>query len=83
MVGISVRTSNLHGQAAKDIPALWAKFQAEKPLHDLSNKASEEVVCSYTEYESDHNAPYTVVLGFKVKDFEGIHFNIKDVVSFL
>ena len=72
MIGISVRTTNMHGQAAQDIPALCAKFQEEHDLHGSEKKISDEVICAYTDYEGDHNTPYTVVLGYKVNDFNEI-----------
>lgn len=72
VIGLSVRTSNGNGQAAKDIPALWERFFAEGIASRITNKLSEEIYCLYTDYEKDHTKPYTTVLGYKVKDLDAI-----------
>lgn len=38
----------------------------------VSNKISEEIFCIYTEYEGDHNKPYTTLLGCKVSSLENV-----------
>ncbi|AFM04163.1 hypothetical protein Fleli_1764 [Bernardetia litoralis DSM 6794] len=72
VVGISIRTTNKNQQAAKDIPALWERFISESITEKIPNKISDDVYCIYTEYESDHTQPYTVILGCKVKSLEDI-----------
>lgn len=72
IIGIDVRTSNQNGQAGQDIPNLWQKFMSENIAGKISNKISEEVFCIYTEYEGDHNKPYTTLLGCKVDSLENI-----------
>ena len=63
ITGISTRTSNLPGRAEKEIPALWARFQAEGVMQLLENRDGDSVYCVYTGYESDHRGEYDVVLG--------------------
>lgn len=70
IIGISVKTSNLNGQSAKDIPALWEKFMSEQLVDKIPNKLSEEFYCIYTNYEGDHTAPYMTLLGCKVDSLE-------------
>ena len=72
IIGISVRTSNENGQAAKDIPALWNRFFTEGISSQIKNKLSEDIYCLYTTYEKDHTKPYTTVLGYKVKDLNAV-----------
>lgn len=66
VMGIATRTHNADGQAAKDIGALWARFMSEGVAHKIPNKTEDTVFAVYTGYESDHTAPYTVVIGCKV-----------------
>lgn len=72
IVGISVRTSNEHGQSAADIPALWSRFFAEGIASKVPGKLSEDLYCLYTDYEKDHTKPYTTLLGYKVKDLAAV-----------
>lgn len=66
VIGISVRTTNQHEQAAQDIPALWNRFFAENIASQIPNKIDTALLCIYTDYEKDHTAPYTTILGCKV-----------------
>lgn len=72
LIGISVRTSNQNGQAAKDIPQLWGKLMGENLIPTIPNIADNNIHCVYTDYEGDHNKPYTVLLGMKVSTLESI-----------
>ncbi len=72
VIGISVRTTNENGQAAKDIPLLWNKFFAENISEKIPNKAGAEMYCIYTDYVKDHTQPYTTILGFKVDSLNNI-----------
>ncbi|MGB3851991.1 MAG: WYL domain-containing protein [Tunicatimonas sp.] len=62
-VGISVRTTNQNGQAARDIAALWKRFLGENLAAQIPNKTSEAIYSVYTDYAGDHTQPYTVLLG--------------------
>jgi predicted transcriptional regulator YdeE len=66
IVGIAVRTINAPTKAEQAIPALWRKFMAESPGVQLSTKLSEDIYCVYCEYEGDHTAPYTCLIGYSV-----------------
>ena len=68
IIGISVRTTNENGQAAKDIPALWSRFFSEGIASKIHGKLSEDLYCVYTDYEKDHTRPYTTLLGYKVEN---------------
>ena len=72
IIGISVRTTNENGQAAKDIPALWNRFISEGIAEKIPNKTDHSIYCMYTEYEKDHTKPYTTLLGCKVADLDTI-----------
>ena len=72
LIGISVRTTNANGLAAKEIAALWGKFMNENVLDAIPNKIDSTVYSLYTEYEGDHTKPYTAILGCKVRDLNSI-----------
>jgi predicted transcriptional regulator YdeE len=72
IIGISVRTTNENGQAAKDIPELWNKFMTEGVAAQVPGRIGDEIYCIYTEYEKDHTKPYTTLLGCKVESLEKI-----------
>lgn len=72
IVGISMRTSNKDGQAAKDIPIFWNKFFTENTLAKIPNKKSPNIFCLYTNYEGDFLSPYTIILGCEVEDLNHI-----------
>lgn len=72
VIGISVRTTNQKGQAAKDIGELWSRFMSEGIIDKIPNKIDSTIYSLYTEYESDHNWPYTTILGCKVSSLETI-----------
>ncbi len=70
VIGIETRTSNSNAQI--DIPEIWGRFYSENIKEKIPNKISDDVLSLYTEYESDHTGPYTLVLCCKVKDFSEI-----------
>jgi predicted transcriptional regulator YdeE len=66
LTGISVRTTNQNGQSQTDIGGLWTKFMTENLMHQIHDRASDDIYCLYTDYETDHTGFYTTVLGCKV-----------------
>lgn len=72
VIGISVRTTNEGGQAAKDIPQLWDRFVSEDIESKIPNKASTDLYGIYTEYEGDFTQPYTTIVGYKVNSLDNV-----------
>lgn len=72
VIGISVKTTNENGQSAQDIGELWGRLMGENISAKISNKASENIYCIYTDYEGDYTKPYTTLLGYKVSNLESI-----------
>lgn len=68
IAAISVRTTNLAGQSQADIGNLWTRFFADNITAMIPEKLSDDLICAYTEYESDMNGWYTAILGYKVAD---------------
>lgn len=72
IVGISVRTTNQNGKSQIDIGGLWQRFMGENLIAKISNKASFETYCVYTDYESDFNGAYTTIIGCRVHSTNNI-----------
>lgn len=64
IMGLALRTSNL--SAAQDIPQFWDRIRDSDVLSTIPNRASNEVLGLYTDYEGDHTAAYTLVVGCEV-----------------
>lgn len=72
VIGIAVKTCNTDGSAAKDIPALWAKFAGERLDSTIPNRIDDAVYGIYTDYESDFQHPYLALIGCKVSSLDEI-----------
>ena len=79
LVGISIRTSNQNQQAAQDIPALWQRFMQDNVAANIPHKVGETVYCAYTEYEGDHNEPYTTLIGCQVTHLDEVPEGMKAI----
>lgn len=76
IVGISKRTSNKNYEAANDIQNLWEEFQQRGIAQSTKSKIDENIYVVYTDYEGDHNEPYTVLIGSRVEHLENIPANV-------
>lgn len=72
MIGITCRTSNEPERGPVDIPKLWGKFSAEGIINKIPNKASDEVIALYCDYEGDYTKPYSIVIGCPVTSIDTI-----------
>lgn len=72
LIGIAVRTTNENEQAQKDLTLLWQRFMDENIREKVPNIVDETVYCVYTDFESDHTAPYTAIIGYKVSTLDEI-----------
>jgi predicted transcriptional regulator YdeE len=72
VVGIECRTSNSPDAGPHDIPKLWGRFYSENILSQIPNKASNEVVALYCDYEGNYTQPYTCLIGCPVTSLSGI-----------
>lgn len=81
VIGISVRTKNKDGQAAKEIAKLWDDFMNETVRDDILNRLSDDIYCVYTDYESDKDGFYTVILGYRVNNTNDLtgEYDYKDI----
>ena len=72
VIGIACRTSNLPEAGPKDIPRLWERFYTEGVFDKIPNKASDDVIALYCEYERDFTLPFTCVIGCAVTSMDQI-----------
>ena len=72
VTGLSVRTKNEEGKAQKDIADLFGKLIGEDLLDKIPGKLTYEIYCVYTDYESDCNGEYTVIVGCKTENLKDI-----------
>ncbi len=67
VIGIKTRTSNSEEMnGSGKIPALWGKLYSEQILSKIPGRLDQDVVAIYHDYESDANAPYSLVIGARV-----------------
>ena len=72
IVGVKCRTSNSPDAGPHDIPKHWQRFVAEDVCSKISNKASDDILALYFEYEGDYTKPYSFLLGCPVHSAENI-----------
>lgn len=66
IVGYAVRTDNSRAQT--DIAQAWQHIMRNNVLEKIPNRADRDIFAVYTDYESDHNGPYTYILGCRVSE---------------
>ncbi|MBS0652594.1 MAG: effector binding domain-containing protein [Verrucomicrobia bacterium] len=72
VIGIACRTSNLPEAGPKDIGRLWERFYTEGVFDQIPNKASDDVIALYCDYEGDFTKPYTCVIGCAVTSMDKV-----------
>jgi predicted transcriptional regulator YdeE len=66
VLGIECRTSNAPDAGVKDIPLHWERFLSQDVMSQIPNRASDEVIALYCDYEGDHTQSYSLVIGCPV-----------------
>ena len=72
IIGIAARTTNQNRKAETDISELWQRFARQGLINQIPGKESTDIYCVYTDYETDHNGPYTTILGCKVTTLNNV-----------
>ena len=68
VMGVEVRTNNAKEAGATSvIPKLWQRVIQEHVLDDVPNRIGQTIYAVYTDYASDANGDYTLVLGAKFR----------------
>jgi len=75
VIGLALRTSNqleVHHSTAQ-IPKAWSRFTNENLLRQIPNKAYDNIMLGlYTNYESDQNGKYSLIIGTEVTSLDEI-----------
>ncbi len=68
VIGIAASTSNAK-EAGPDaiIGKQWHRFMSEDLINKIPNRVDQTIYAVYTDYTSDFNGQYTVILGAKVR----------------
>lgn len=66
VIGIKIRTTNENMQASKDIPEFWQRFMNEGVVGNIPNKVDNSIYAIYTNYASDFQGAYDMILGCRV-----------------
>ena len=73
IIGIEVRTSNPEELSGKGkIGQTWQKFYSENILSKIPGKRGDAVLAAYTDYESDANGAYSLIIGSEVDSLANI-----------
>jgi len=73
IIGIEVRTSNPDEMTGKGkIGEIWQKFYSENILSKIPGKGGDAVLAAYTDYESDVNGAYSLIIGSEVDSLANI-----------
>jgi predicted transcriptional regulator YdeE len=73
IIGIEVRTSNPDEMSGKGkIGEIWQKFYSENILSKIPGKCGDAVLAAYTDYESDVNGAYSLIIGSEVDSLANI-----------
>jgi predicted transcriptional regulator YdeE len=70
IAGMTARTTNSResNPTTASLPGLWGRFYSAKPPADNTARDNGGVYSVYTEYESDVNGAYSVVIGREQSD---------------
>lgn len=67
--GVSARTKNSDPNMPVVIGSLWDKFYRGGIYEGINNKTNNKAVEIYSDYESDMNSEYSVIVGCEVSTF--------------
>lgn len=67
VIGLAVRTNNnAEATGQGEIPRLWQRFVQQGTAANIPNRADQNLLAVYTDYESDQNGEYTYLIGSRV-----------------
>jgi predicted transcriptional regulator YdeE len=73
VIGIAARTNNAKEMAGDGvIGKQWARFMQEGLLEKIPNRADSNIVALFTDYASDKDGDYTLVIGARVTSTEKV-----------
>ena len=67
VIGLAVRTNNQQEASGQgEIPKLWQRFMQQGTTEKIPNRADQNLLAVYTDYENDQNGEYTYLIGARV-----------------
>lgn len=72
VIGVSARIANLDGNSGEEVEALWGEFWGNDIRNKVPNRLGEEFYAVYTDYASDYQGAYTLIIGVAVDSFEDV-----------
>ncbi len=67
LYGIQTQTSN---ETPHEIAAIWQRFMADGLADEIPERADDQLIAAYFDYQGDHTQPYTFFLGCEVIDVD-------------
>ena len=72
IIGIQIETTNENNQAEADLGRLWGKLYPDDISSKIPNKSSVDTYAVYTDYESNYQGRYSVIIGHKVHSLQDV-----------
>src|SRR5579862_4844623 len=67
VIGLAVRTNNkAEATGQGEIPKLWQRFMQQGTADKIPNRADQDLLAVYADYESDQTGEYTYLIGSRV-----------------
>jgi predicted transcriptional regulator YdeE len=67
VIGLAVRTNNkTEATGQGEIPKLWQRFMQQGTADRIPNRADQNLIVVYTDYESNETGEYTYLIGSRV-----------------
>ncbi len=76
VVGLKARTNNSSPEMGSVIGGLWNNFYNNGVYSSIQNKTTQKALGIYTNYSSDCNSDYDVIVGCEVSRVEGMTENV-------
>lgn len=73
VVGLSTRANNTDEKSTNDIRKLRMEFLLSNMGDEVQNRISDDIYCVYTDFAGGAYDDYTIILGYKVANTNGIN----------
>ncbi|MDW3193413.1 MAG: GyrI-like domain-containing protein [Cytophagales bacterium] len=80
VVGVATRIANVEGNSVEEVEALWGKFWGNDIRNKVPNRLGEEFYAVSTDYASDYQGPYTLIIGVAVESFDDVPEGLEAII---